>query len=149
MAYATTNVGGITVVSETATEAQINRELQRLDRSLFLDYENDPVYGRVYMVKEHIGSHTRPLEVLPWVEPDGRPKPLCLAMIDELKRRAATRGTDAVRRAADANRAHKERLREEAREAFDEIHQEHAKRVRAAELDSLPPGWRPKHFGKR
>lgn len=149
MPYATTNVGGLIVASESATEAQINRELQRLDRNLFLDFENVKPYGVVYIIKEHIHSGMKPLEVLRWQENDGRPKPLCAQMVEELKQQAATRGMDAIRKAADMNRARKERMHAEAREDLDAIHNEHRKRIRGAELDSLPPGWKPKHFGRK
>lgn len=129
--------------------ALVNRELRKLDDHLFLDFENIPPYGLVAIVKEHIGSHAAPLEVLRWQDDDGRPKPLSMAIVDELKRQASTRSLDAVKQAAKRNQARKDRLHAEARDAFDAIHDEHKGRVRAAELDSLPPGWRPKHFGKK
>lgn len=149
MGYSTITVGGLTVVSETASDAQINRELQRLDRNLFLDYENVRPYGLVPIIKEHVGSGVAPLEVLRWQDDDGRPRPVCAAMIDTLKRQAETRGIDAVRKAAEANRARKDRMHAEARDDLDAIHDEHRKRIRAAELDSLPAGWRPKHFRRK
>lgn len=149
MTYATTMVGGLIIKSETATEAQINTALQRLDRNLFLDFENVRPYGLVPLIKEHIGSGMAPLEVLRWQENDGRPKPLCMAMVDELVRSAQTRGLDVVKVAAGKNRARKDKLHAEARDDLDAIHDEHKKRMRAAELDSLPPGWKPKNFGRK
>lgn len=142
-------VGGIHVVSQGADAKRINAELQRLDRALFLDFENVPPYGLVAIVKEHLGSAVRPLEVLVWQEPDGRPKPLCMALVDEVKRQASTRGMNAVKKAAAANRARKDKVHQQAQAAMDDIHDEHADRMRAAELDSLPPFWRPRNFGKK
>lgn len=143
------NLGSIAVVTESADDKQINRALRQLDPHLFLDYEVVQPYGLVPLIKEHLGSGIAPLEVFRWQNPDGSPKPLCMAMVDEFRRRAATRSADAAKRAAEANRERKERMHAEAREEMDDIHREHAKRVRAVELDSLPPFWRPKHFGKK
>lgn len=143
------NLGSLTVVTETADQRQINRVLRSLDPNLFLDFETVIPYGLVPLVKEHLGSGIAPLEVFRWQNPDGSPKPLCMAMVDEFRRQAATRSADAAKRAAEANRERKERMHAQAHEEMDDIHREHAKRVRAVELDSLPPFWRPKHFGKK
>lgn len=143
------NLGSLAVVSQTADSKQINRALQQLDRALFLDFETVHPYGLVPLIKEHIGSGVAPLEVFRWQNPDGSPKPLCMAMVDEFKRAAATRSMDAVKKAAEANRDRKQRLHAEAQEQIDDIHRANAKRVRAVELDTLPPYWRPKSFGKK
>ena len=142
------NLGSIAVVQETADTRQINRALRTLDPNLFLDFETVHPYGLVPLIKEHLGSGIAPLEVFRWQNPDGSPRPLCMAMVDEFKRQAATRSADGVRKAAEANRDRKQKLHAEAQEAIDDIHKEHAKRVRAVELDSLPPYWRPKNFNK-
>jgi hypothetical protein len=143
------NLGSLAVVTQTVDARQINRELRSLDPNLFLDFETVTPFGLVPVIKEHIGSAIAPLEVFRWQNPDGSPKPLCSAMVDEFKRQAATRGPDTARRAAQANRERKQRMHAEAQADMDEIHKEHKGRVRAAELDSLPPGWRPRYFGKR
>lgn len=143
------NLGPVAVVSQTADTKQINRALQQLDRNLFLDFEIVQPYGLVPIICEHIGSGLRPQVVLRWQEDDGRPKPLCMAMVDALRRQAATRTPDLVKQAADANRERQNRLHAEVKEEIDAIHDEHAKRVRAVELDSLPPFWRPKNFGRK
>lgn len=143
------NLGSVAVVTQTADTKQINRALQQLDPHLFLDFETVQPYGLIPLIREHIGSGVAPLEVFRWQNPDGTPRPLCMAMVDQFKRQAATRSGDGVKQAAAANRDRKQRLHAEAQAEIDGIHQEHAKRVRAVELDSLPPYWRPKNFNKK
>lgn len=145
----TTTVGSLALVTETADKRQLERELKKLDPHLFIDFEADPQYGLIPLVKLWVGlSRPEGHIVVRWQEPDGRPKPLCWALVEQVKRQdgaAATSVQEAI--------AHNERLRQGLRDRADDdystIEGEHRSRIRAAQLDSLPPGWRPKHFGKK
>jgi hypothetical protein len=142
------NLGSLAVVTQTVDARQINRELRSLDPNLFLDFETVTPFGLVPVIKEHIGSAIAPLEVFRWQEP-GR---LAEAALLGDGRRVQTAGRHPWPRHRPPRRPTSPRAarRMHARRADDDDSIEGSKgRVRAAQLDSLPPGWRPKHFGKK
>lgn len=117
--YSVADVGGLAVAFSSVDEATITRALRRLDDRLFLDPEVEPhgPYGPyVYMtVKYHHGSGTPPTCVVDWREPDGRPKPLSYALVDQVKRQEG-----AMARAVSDAIAANERKRQEAIRAVGE-----------------------------
>lgn len=140
--------GSLAIVTETQDKKTIERELQKLDRNLFIDFEADTQYGLIPLVRERISGPPYAHTVLRWQESDGRPKPICWAMVEQVKRQEGAAATS-VQTAITANEQHREGLRKRAGDDYGAIKQEHDKRIRAAELDSLPPGWRPKNFNKK
>lgn len=141
-------VGSLAVVTETADKKQLERELQKLDARLFIDFEADREHGLIPLVRVHLGSGRSPHTVLRWQEPNGAPKPLCWALVEQIKRQDGAAATS-VRDALAHNEAVREGLRKRADDDYSSIEGEHRRRIRAAQLDSLPPGWRPRYFGKR
>ena len=110
MPYTVAEFGGIAAAYNTATSKQIDRELQRLDRGLFLDPEielHDPRGKYTYWtVKHHIGSNVPPLAVLEWRDGNG-PWELSMAIIEAVKRREG--GLErAVQKALEANKKKRE-----------------------------------------
>jgi hypothetical protein len=93
-------------------EKTVARALRRLDDRLFLDPEvetHGPYGPYVYMtVKHHIGSGHPPICVLEWRDAHG-PKPLSLALVEQVKRQEGRMAT-AVKEVIEANA----RKREEA-----------------------------------
>lgn len=140
---------GLSVAWSATDQKRVQHEISRLDRALFLDPERDPETRQLYWtVKQHLGSGHRPHRVIVWRDAYGRPKPLNMGIVEELKRRE--RKDDPVkliREAAADNEARRQKLRDEADETYGAMEREHRKRIRAAELDSLPPFWRPRKFG--
>lgn len=144
----TTDMGSLAIVTETADRRHLDRELKKLDPRLFIDFEADQQYGLVPLVRLHLGSGSPPHTILRWQEPDGTPKPLCWALVEQVKRQDGAAATS-VRDALAHNDALRQRLRDRADDDYGTIESEHRRRIRAAQLDSLPPGWRPKHFGRK
>ena len=111
--YSVSDVGGLAVCFNPTDEKTVTAALRRLDDRLFLDPEvetHGPYGPYVYMtVKYHHGSGVPPTCVLDWREPDGRPKPLSLAMVDQVRRQEGAMAR-AVSEAIIAN----ERRRQEA-----------------------------------
>ena len=95
--YSVSEVGGLAVMFNPADEKTVTRALSRLDDRLFLDPEVEtvgPYAPYVYLtVKYHLGSGHPPSTVLEWREPDGRPKPLSLALVEQVKRQEGAMAT--------------------------------------------------------
>ncbi len=111
MPYAIADIGGIAAAFNTVTSKQIDRELQQLDRGLFLDPEmelHDPRGRYLYWtVKHHIGSNIPPFCVLEWRDGNG-PWDLSMAIVEAVKRKEG--GLDrAVQQALEHNRKMKEK----------------------------------------
>jgi hypothetical protein len=94
--YSVSDVGGLAVAFNRADEETVARALRRLDDRLFLDPEVEPhgPYGPyVYMtVKYHLGSGRPPSLVLEWRDSSG-PKPLSLAVVEQVKRQEGAMAT--------------------------------------------------------
>ncbi len=114
MPYAISDIGGIAAAFNTATSKQIDRELQQLDRHLFLDPEmelHDPRGRYLYWtVKHHIGSAVPPVCVLEWRDGNG-PWDLTMAIVEAVKRKEG--GLDrAVQLALEHNKKMQEKTTE-------------------------------------
>jgi hypothetical protein len=107
-----------------ADEETVSRALRRLDDRLFLDPEVETVGLRapyVYItVKYHLGSGVRPSLVLEWRNPDGSPKPLSLALVEQVKRQEGVMAT-AFREAMIANELKKQQAVKDVGEAAYDI----------------------------
>jgi hypothetical protein len=140
---------GLVVAWSEQDEKRIQQEIRQLDPALFLDPERDPETRQLFWtVKQWMGSGMRPHRVLVWRDPDGTPRPLSFAIVEELKRKE--RKQDAERAFLETlreNEEHLARLKAQTDAEYDAVDEEHRKRIRAAELDSLPPFWRPRRFG--
>lgn len=140
---------GLAVAYRETGQKQIERALKALDPDLFLNPDRDPETGLVYWtVAQWMGTGHRPHRVLIWRDPYGNPLPLSMGIVDEVRRRE--RREDPVKAFQSTlrdNEEHRAKLRETAAGAYDDVEREHRKRVRAAELDSLPPFWKPRRFG--
>lgn len=132
------------------SETEIDRELKKLDPALYLDMEIDYPGGPVhYVVKHNTGSGAdAQVRVVVWKEPDGRPKPLCHALVEQVKRQEG-RMDGAVKQMIEDEKARKERERERSREDQATLTAEHLPRLKAAAGMTLPPGWRPRRFGAK
>lgn len=140
--------GGLAVAWSQQDKNAVEHELRRLSPTLFLDPEMDPGHGVYWTVKEHIGSGHPPVTCLVWREPNGKPLPLSFGIVEQVKRQEG-RFADRARDAIDHNKRRMEKLRENADETYGDIADAHMKRLKAAESRTLPPFWRPKHFGRK
>ena len=105
MPFTVSEFGGLAAAYHTVTSEEVQRELQKLDRGLFLDPEIEfhGPYGKYlyWTVKHHIGSGQPPIPVLEWRDYNG-PKPLTFAIVEAVKRREGGL-EDAVRKVLAAN----------------------------------------------
>lgn len=89
MTYRINEIGGLAVAFSPTDQKSIQRELEQLDRHLFLDPEVETVGpGAPYVfmtVKHHIGSEYPPVLVLEWRDSNG-PIPLSHAIVERVKR---------------------------------------------------------------
>lgn len=137
--------GSLAVAFNPADERAVQRELQKLDTGLWLDKELDPQWGVYYLVRDKDGGN---VVCCVWREDNGKPKPLTLGIIEELKRqRGSLDGF--IDRAVEAERKRRERERERSAEEYHDRFLEHVKRVKAADMHTLTPYWRPKRFGAK
>ena len=114
MPYAISDIGGIAAAFNTVTSKQIDRELQQLDRGLFLDPEmelHDPRGRYLYWtVKHHIGSAVPPVCVLEWRDGNG-PWDLSMGIVEAVKRKEG--GLErAVQKALEHNKKMQEKTTE-------------------------------------
>lgn len=137
--------GSLAVAWNTTDERAVNRELQRLSSTLFLDPECDPDVGVYWTVKD--AKVTPPVCVLVWRADNGEAMPLTLGIVEQVKRQHGQMD-GAVREMIDRERQRRDREHAAAADRLAEIREQHAARIRAAELDSLPPFWRPRRFGR-
>jgi len=121
-------------------EREVQKELTRLDSSLFLDKLWSPFGYVYYAVRNNIGSGQEPLTVLEWRDGYG-PLPLSLGIVEQVKRQEGDIRS-AISSAIANNAARKELLRQERESAQEEISKEFQKS--AKKLGSIGP-WKPKH----
>lgn len=147
--HVTEHHSGLVVAWNEQDQKRLGREIKRLDPNLFLDPERDPDTRQLYWtVKEWRGTGERPHRVLVWRDQHGQPKPLNHGIVEELKRKERRQSPErALLEAAAENEAYRQKLRDKADATYEEVRREHHERMRAAELDSLPPFWRPRRFG--
>lgn len=137
-------VGGLAVAWNPTDQRTVQRELSRLSPTLFIDPELDPEHGVYWTVKDN--SSMPPLCVLVWRDGDGTAKPLTLGIVEQVKRQEGAMD-GAVDQMVKNLERQRDRRREQAEETYREMERDHRARIRSAELDSLPPFWRPKRFG--
>lgn len=142
--------GSLAVAWNVQDEKQINAELHKLSRSLFLDPALDPRWGVYWTVRDGAVKNDRgePIVVVSWREPHGPGKPLSFGIVEQVKQQEG-RIAEKARDAIEHNRRHVEKLRENAEETYGDIVRDHRKRMKAAESRTLPPFWRPRFFGKK
>ena len=145
--------GSLAVAWSTQDERTINEELRKLSPTLFLDPAVDEAYGVYWTVRDASVRNDRgePIICVVWREhgeQGGRPKPLSYGIVEQVKRQEG-RFADKAREAIEHNQRRVEKLREDADEVYDDISREHLKRIKAVADRTLPPNWRPKHFGRK
>lgn len=117
------DVGGLAVAFNVVDEQRIQAELDKLDRSLFLDKEIAPNGPRgayvYYIVKEWLGDQAPPVPVVSWKDPDG-PRPLTMALVEQVKRQEK-RDEKLLERVHAANAELEQRAQDESDEHYDGI----------------------------
>jgi len=112
--YSVSEVGGMAVMFAPSSVDEISRALRRLDDRLFLDPEYEPLGPRgpyVYMtVKYHVGSEHTPGVVLEWRDHNG-PKPLSMAIVEQVKRQEGAMATAYIEAMAANERKRQEAIR--------------------------------------
>ncbi len=128
------------VANQAADENAVRRAVKRLEPGLMLTREFDEEHrGIVYVVRHWLGSGVTPLEVLRWRDPDGHPKPLSFALVDELQRQEA-RGRELYTEAEESNRKRREAEHRRLDAELEEFAREHGNAGSGLRSACLPRG---------
>lgn len=137
--FETRYVSGLAVLEKTADERGVQRELQTLDRRLFLDREYDSARGLFFYTVKVSNGDRPPDLVLDWRDPDDRPRQLSSGVANEVRRMIAQGPVD-IRELARRNEQAKERRRVEARAAYTEVAREFERKDNPAHSPVLQRG---------
>lgn len=139
--WSVSDIGGLAVMFNPADEKTVTRALSRLDDRLFLDPEVETVGPNapyVYLtVKYHLGSGHPPSTVLEWRNPDGTPKPLSLALVEQVKRQEGAMAT-AFSEAMIANELKRQKAIQDVGEGAYEIARSGGKSAAGVKSVNLP-----------